>query len=222
MPDLQVAVLSDIHGNRRALETVLEDIERKGIRNIINLGDCLYGPLDPGGTASLLIELDIPTVRGNEDRILLEAPDGSGDSRILDYVLSRLTSEHERWLASLNQTDVAFDFLFMVHGTPERDDEYLLVEVTDRGVFPRKKEELVSMLASIEQPVILCGHDHVPRTVQLPDGKLVVDPGSVGVASFTDDQPFPHVMDAGSPHARYAVVGKTGTGWRVEHIALPY
>lgn len=222
MPDLQVAVLSDIHGNRWALEAVLEDIERRGISNIVNLGDSLYGPLDPGGTARILIELDIPTVRGNEDRILLEAPDESKDSRILDYVRSRLTSEHERWLESLNQTAVAFDCLFMVHGTPKRDDEYLLVEVTERGVFPRKKEELAAMLASIEQPVILCGHDHVPRTVQLPDGKLVVDPGSVGVAAYTDDQPFPHVMDAGSPHARYAVVGKTGSGWRIEHVALPY
>ena len=40
----QVAVISDIHGNRRALEAVLDDIDGRGIDRIVNLGDCLYGP----------------------------------------------------------------------------------------------------------------------------------------------------------------------------------
>ncbi len=40
-----IAVISDIHGNRWALEAVLEDINRRGIKRIANLGDCLYGPL---------------------------------------------------------------------------------------------------------------------------------------------------------------------------------
>ena len=39
------AVLSDIHGNRWVLEAVLDDIRRRGIRDLVNLGDCLYGPL---------------------------------------------------------------------------------------------------------------------------------------------------------------------------------
>jgi predicted phosphodiesterase len=49
-----VAVLSDIHGNRWALEAVLDDISRRGIRDMVNLGDSLYGPLDPGGTAQIV------------------------------------------------------------------------------------------------------------------------------------------------------------------------
>ena len=46
----RIAVLSDIHGNRWALEAVLEDIERNPVDAVLNLGDVLYGPLDPGGT----------------------------------------------------------------------------------------------------------------------------------------------------------------------------
>ena len=41
MKDEPTAVLSDIHGNRWALEAVIEDIENKGIKNIVNLGDSL-------------------------------------------------------------------------------------------------------------------------------------------------------------------------------------
>lgn len=39
-----VAILSDIHGNIRALDCALDCIAQRGIRRIVNLGDCLYGP----------------------------------------------------------------------------------------------------------------------------------------------------------------------------------
>ena len=50
-----LAIIADIHGNREALEAVLQDIDRRGIRHIVNLGDHLTDPLDPAGTADLLI-----------------------------------------------------------------------------------------------------------------------------------------------------------------------
>ena len=50
-----LVVIADIHGNRWALEAVLQDIDRRGIQQIVNLGDHLTGPLDPAGTADLLI-----------------------------------------------------------------------------------------------------------------------------------------------------------------------
>jgi len=60
----RIAVISDIHGNRWALEAVLEDIDREGTDKIVNLGDAVYGPLDPAGTADIIINRGIPTVRG--------------------------------------------------------------------------------------------------------------------------------------------------------------
>jgi predicted phosphodiesterase len=41
-----LAVIADIHGNRWALEAVLQDIDRRGIQQIVNLGDHLTGPLN--------------------------------------------------------------------------------------------------------------------------------------------------------------------------------
>ena len=40
---MQLAVISDIHGNVSALEAVLSDIDRRGIDRIVNLGDSLSG-----------------------------------------------------------------------------------------------------------------------------------------------------------------------------------
>ena len=65
-----LAVIADIHGNRWALEAVLQDIDRRGIQQIVNLGDHLTGPLDPGGTADLLSTRDMLSICGNDDRAL--------------------------------------------------------------------------------------------------------------------------------------------------------
>ena len=69
---------------------------------------------------------------------------------------------------------------------------------------------------------MLCGHSHLPHTLLTPRGRQVVNPGSVGLPAYRDDSPCPHAMEAGSPHARYAIVELTAAGWRVEEIAVPY
>lgn len=218
---IEAAVISDVHGNRWALEAVLADITRRGIRRVMNLGDCLYGPLDPAGTAELLLDLPAITVRGNEDRAIT-APARPEDSPTLQYVRASLSSRHLRWLASLPLTLVVDDLFYLCHGTPERDDVYLLREVRERDVALRSAPALEALLRSIPQPVVLCGHDHTPEALLLPRGQLLVNPGSVGLPAYTDDLPFPHAMEAGMPHARYGIVSRRGGKWAVEDVALAY
>ena len=218
----QLAVISDIHGNRWALEAVLQDVRRRGVEHMVNLGDSFYGPLDPVGTAELLLPLGLPTVRGNEDRIVIEPANDTADSSTLRFVRDVLRPEHIRWLHGLAPTAVAYEDFFLCHGSPDRDDEYLLQEVSAEGVRARPHEELNSRLAAIRHPVVLCGHDHTPRTVNLPDGRLIVNPGSVGLPAYTDDLPFAHALEAGTPHARYSIVFGDKGRWRVENVAVPY
>jgi diadenosine tetraphosphatase ApaH/serine/threonine PP2A family protein phosphatase len=117
---------------------------------------------------------------------------------------------------------VAYEDFRLCHGSLESDDEYLLQEVRQEGVILRSPDDLSAKLASLLEPVLLCGHDHIPRNVLLPNGKLIVNPGSVGVPAFADDVPFPHVTETGSPHARYSIVSRSSAGWQVEDIAVPY
>ncbi len=222
MADMRLAVLSDIHGNRWALEAVLADIELRGIDKLVNLGDSLYGPLDPAGTADILLPLNIPGVRGNEDRMIVQPSDDAAAPPTLRYVRQNLTPRHIQWLRTLPPTLSPYQHFCLFHGTPDRDDEYLFEEVTQTGVRLRGPEELATALTSIEQPVILCGHSHVPRTTRLPDGRLIINAGSVGLQAYTDDLPFVHHMETGTPHARYALVSWTATGWRAEQIAVSY
>ncbi|MCP4590511.1 MAG: metallophosphoesterase family protein [bacterium] len=222
MSDRQVAVISDVHGNRWALEEVLKDIRRRGVQTIVNLGDSFYGPLAPAGTAEILLPLHLPTVRGNEDRLVVEASSPSACSPTLSFVREDLTQEHLDWLVALPLTLTVPPNLWMGHGSPEHDDEYLLQVVGDDGVYHRSADAVMARTASIDQPVVLCGHDHVPRTLRLPSGVLVVNPGSVGLPAYADDAPRPHVMETGTPHARYSLLRRCDHGWRTENLAIAY
>ncbi len=202
---MRLAAIADVHGNRWALEAVLADAARRGIATVIDLGDSVYGPLDPAGTAALLIARRVPSVRGNEDAIVLE-PAHDDDTPTLRSTRAALRPEHVRWLAAQPATRVVGGDVFCCHGTPGNDGEYLLEAVTEGGAAPRDAFGVASRIAGVEQAVVACGHSHLPRVARLPDGRLAVNPGSVGLPAYTDDAPWPHAMEAGSPHARYAVL----------------
>jgi predicted phosphodiesterase len=216
-----IAVIADIHGNTWALDAVLADIRRRGIATIVNLGDCVYGSLDPAGTAERLMAGDIHTIMGNQDRDVFAPSEQMRRSADHLFVTSRLSDAQIGWLAGLPPTLVLGD-LFCCHGTPQSDMTYLLERVTEHGVFLADGATIQMQLEAVSQPVVLCGHSHVPRSIGLPDGRLVVNPGSVGMPAYDEDQPYPHVMEAGSPHARYAILSSTAAGWQVEQIAVPY
>jgi predicted phosphodiesterase len=217
-----IAVLADVHGNRWALEAVLEDIRARGIERTVNLGDCVYGPLDPSGTAEILMELDLPTVRGNEDRILVEPTAEIQHSCTFGFVLGSLSPDDLYWLSTLPAMTVAYDHFRLFHGCPGSDEEYLLHKVAPLGAVPRAPAEVAARVGGMREAVLLCGHDHSPAAMRLSHGTLVVNPGSVGLPAYTDDRPFPHAIESRTPHARYAIVGRNASDWWVEHVALEY
>ena len=216
-----LAVIADIHGNIWALDAVLADIDGRGITQIVNLGDSLYGSLDPAATADRLIERAILSIRGNQDRIILEPGATALASPDHTFMTSRLRAEHYAWLRQ-QPTTTTIGAVFCCHGTPSSDETYLLEHVTAQGVALQRAEHIAAQVHTIGAAVIVCGHSHVPRTVGLPDGRLIVNPGSVGIPAYADRVPVPHVMEAGSPHARYAVLTQQAAGWRVEHVAVGY
>src|SRR5678815_3097037 len=69
---MKFAAIADVHGNCAALEAVLADIAAAGIAEVVNLGDHVSGPLEPRRTADLLMQCAFPSIRGNQDRILVE------------------------------------------------------------------------------------------------------------------------------------------------------
>lgn len=204
---MRFAVIADVHGNRWALEAVLAEIDRRGIRTIVNLGDNLFGPLDREGTAAIMMRLGLPGVSGNQDRQLLGDP--------------TLRPEITAWLASLPFHLKPAEDILCFHGTPDADDIYLLETVHSQGASLASEKEITARLGEIPETLLLCGHTHIPRVVAA-DGRLIVNPGSVGLQAYADDAPVPHVMETGSPHARFAVLERSDDGWDVDLIQVVY
>ncbi len=223
MTNSKIAIISDIHGNRDALEVVLADIDRREISNVVNLGDCFYGPLDPAGTAELLLKRDFPTVCGNEDRVLFDPRAKSKSSPTLDFTRKALHSEHIQWLKSLPKTRIEFGNYLLCHGTPDWDDEYLLYEVSPDGLAARSGASVRKLVSKANmKQIILCGHSHLARQFHCPDGPLVLNAGSVGLQAYTDDIPSDHQVSAGSPHARYTIFTIDNRGHQIEEVELVY
>jgi len=218
------AVVSDIHGNWRALDAVLLDLERREITEVVNLGDCLYGPFDPRCVADALMELDWPTVSGNEDQALVNVVSEPTASRVARFTAGQLGPEHIAWLGKLPlRLDILGSTAF--HARPDGLVAYLLTWVRDDGdVRPATAPEIARRLETSDglSARILCGHDHLARILTLPDGRVLVNPGSVGCPAFRHDDPLDHVVENGSPHARYAIVEDRAEGTAVELVAVSY
>jgi putative phosphoesterase len=219
---MRFAVLSDVHGNLLALEAVLADLRGHAPDLVLNLGDHVSGPLQAAATADLLMsQRDWVHVRGDHDRQMIEQePKTMGLSDRAAH--AQLADEHRTWLRSLPSTTVVTGDVLLCHGTPERDFDYLLEDVSASGVSLGSCDQIRSR-AGLTADAILCGHSHFPRLVRLENGTVVLNPGSVGLQAYYDSEHrFPHVIETGSPHARYVLLDRVGRHWRATFRAIDY
>ena len=219
---MRFAAIADVHGNYLALEAVLADICAQGIDAIVNLGDMASSPLEARKAMDALMALDAVHVRGNHDRYLIDRPPekmGAWDRP----AYAQLTEKHLDWLRAIPPTQIFRDQVFLCHATPGNDDLYWLETVTPDGSVTLSPLEAIEKEAQgISQSLILCAHTHIARAVRLRDGRMVVNPGSVGIPGFSYSVPFPHLIEPGTPDARYAVLELAGGNWRVTFRHVPY
>ena len=179
---MRIGVISDVHANHPALQTVLDDMPT--VDRIVCAGDVVgYYPW-PAECVAAVRERDIPCVQGNHDRAV-----GTDDpfrfnpaaETGVEFAREALSSEQRSWLAALPEhRTVADGRCRIVHGHPDDPDRYTYPE--DFGPH---------MLAG--ETALVLGHTHVQAAETFDDG-LIVNPGSVG-------QPRD-----GDPRAAYAVI----------------
>lgn len=219
-----IAVFADLHGNTFALEAFLAAIAPERPDLVVNLGDIASGGVDPRGTLDRLrARPEIVTVRGNHERQLLDLPpDRLSASDLL--ALGQLDDADREWLRSLPTRVEVLPGVLAFHGAPADDLCYLLETVEPTGLREASDDEVLQRLGDDagRYAVYLCGHTHLQRARRLPDGSLVVNPGSLGWPAYSDDVPFPHVVEAGTPHARFALLRSTASGWEVDLRAIGY
>src|SRR5262249_50715358 len=147
----------------------------------------LSGPLEPAETANRLMALDLPTIRGNHERQLLDfenAPGGATDQ----FAYENTTAAHRDWLRSL-PASLDIDGVLACHGTPASDVVFFLEEVDASGIHLASRADIEARAAGVARSLIVCGHSHIPRAIGISGGRLVVNPGSVGLPAYTGEHP---------------------------------
>ena len=199
---MRLGVISDVHGNRVALEAVLDDMP--DVDRVVCAGDVVgYNPW-PAECVAAVRERSVPTVMGNHDRaVASETPFrfNSMAAAGVDHAREQLDDDALAWLADLPpERTVADGRVTLVHGHPDDPDRYTYPE----EFSPR-------MLRG--EDLLVTGHTHVQGHRVFEEG-VVMNPGSVG-------QPRD-----GDPDAAYAVVelgsGRGGDAVTVEERRVAY
>ncbi|WP_049924193.1 metallophosphoesterase family protein [Halopiger djelfimassiliensis] len=182
---MKVGLISDVHSNRVALETVLEDMPP--VDELLCAGDVVgYNPW-PAECVDILRERDVPTVVGNHDAAVVEGTAFRFNEMAqagLRHARRQLDDEQLEWLAELPaERRECGGRVKLVHGHP--DDPKRYTRYTYPGEFSAGLLD--------DEDVLVLGHTHVQGVEQFSEG-IVINPGSVG-------QPRD-----GDPRAGYAVV----------------
>jgi putative phosphoesterase len=175
---MRLLLISDLHGNKEALDTVLEWVKYD---SIVCMGDLVdYGP-DPLAVIDWIRNNRIPTIRGNHDNaVALHVDCGCGykykhlSEATREYTWSQITDKEEEFLLSLPTTlDFTFDHLKVraIHGSPLSFFDYIYPDTPP--------DKIDRMLEGVHCDFLLAGHTHVPMIRQF-SGLTMLNPGSVG------------------------------------------
>ncbi|WP_424813276.1 metallophosphoesterase family protein [Roseococcus sp. YIM B11640] len=215
-------MIADVHGNRLALAAVLAAVKNASPDLLIELGDAVSGPLWPAETFEMLASSGAAVaLRGNHDRwVAFDPPEKLGTTDA--FTRARLGAA-ERQALGARPMSWRGEGILAMHALPEDDLTYLMHEATEHGVRERRPAEVAAMLPDpAGEGLVLTAHTHRARLVRLADGRLVVNPGSVGQPAYKDTDPYFHRMEAGAPHARWAMAERRGPMWHVTFHAEEY
>lgn len=155
---MKIGVLSDIHGDLKALTTVLDRLENyHQVDHILCAGDLIGRGPEQDRVVEMIREREIPTVRGNHDEW------SYGISRESEIYLRDLPVD---WRGTYDGFEV-----FMCHGKPGSNMWGLYRDHISETL-------LNMMLGSLKVDVLITGHTHVPMYVRVDEG-CVVNPGSI-------------------------------------------
>jgi len=189
-------ILSDMHANWDAFETVLRRARRKRYEAVLVLGDLVGYGAAPNQVVEAVRRMGprLYTVRGNHDKVVAGIDSGGNFNQTAltaaQWTTGRLTPGNLRYVRDLPQGPMKVEEgVAICHGSPLDEDTYVFSDVDAWEIFSR-----------YEMPVTFFGHTHIPslfwlegrllgvkalrgtsgRIVLSPGGRYLINPGSIG------------------------------------------
>lgn len=163
------ALLSDIHGNREALEACLEDAERRGVRRYVFLGDFVGYGADAAwvvDTARGFVERGAVALRGNHDEALFTGGDDMNPHAraAIDWTRGHLDPDQLAFLEALPLQAEENGRLY-VHANAWAPGDWGYIT----GAVEAERS-----LRRCAAHATFCGHVHVPALYHMASGKPAI------------------------------------------------
>ena len=212
----KIAVISDIHGNIQALNTVLKDVKEQNADEIYCLGDYAMAGPEPDKSVEFFMKKinEYKMIQGNTDEFIAEFSGTIYENvkknapimaNALKNDVNSLSKEQKNFLRNLpKQLEIKEEGLkiLLVHGSPRSNSE---------NIFPDMPiGEIEKIIESTDADIILCGHTHIPCGYQTNTKQTVINTGSVG-RPFTNE-----------PKACYLLITVNNGEYTAEHRQLDY
>jgi putative phosphoesterase len=196
---MRVAIVSDIHGNRRAFEAVLADLRQVAPDLVVHGGDLAAGGANPADIIDQVRSLGWPGVRGNTDEMLW-VPERLTEfaatqpqlteifamvQETIPPTVARIGEERLRWLEGLPPR-YSRDSFALVHAGP---NDLWRAPMPNAG-----DDELRNTYSSLGAPLVIYGHIHCPYIRHLHD-MTVANTGSVSQSYDGDTRASYLVID---------------------------
>ncbi len=218
---MQLAVISDIHGNCFALDEVLADIRQQGIERIVCLGDAIQGGAQPAETIERLREVGCPIVMGNADAWLLTGLETSPHEQVTEqqlavraWSLAQLSEEDRAFIRQFQPTiEMVLEAgkkLFCFHGSPHSFDDIILPDTSE--------DTLSQLLSGFDATLMTGGHTHTQQLRRIRNA-WYFNPGSVGLAY---NWQLPSEQFQADPWAEYAIVTSEGESIGITFRHIPF
>lgn len=195
---MKIAIISDIHGNVKALDAVLSRLEKENIDKILCLGDCIGGAPRSEEVIQRLISLDnkLLIVRGNREKYIIEGmPKIVHDEKIRvsneqinrnEWIKNELSDLSIKFIHNLPKEltyDVGGFKIYMAH-YPMMDDGSFRKHI--KGASLMQNEE---MFLGIDADIYLYGHTH-EKIYNSNNDKVYINPGALGCPLDTNFAPY--------------------------------
>jgi len=179
---MNLAFISDIHGNFSALSAVLKEVKKLKIKKIYCLGDVVNYYYEPDKCIDLLQKNNVICIKGNHEKILFETYKSKlklqkyskmyGNSILINR--KKLKTRHISFLKSLKyqkKLRINGKKILLAHGAPWKNNFYF---------YPNIKKKWFTKISKYKYDIIILGHTHIPMSKTLYNKKKLLNPGSIG------------------------------------------
>ena len=222
---MRYLVISDIHANLEAFDTVMAEAKPLKFDKVLLLGDLVGYGADPNAVCERVRDLKPDAlIRGNHDKVGsgVESPEGFNAvaRNAIRWTYEKLNQENRAWLAALPAGPlIVDDTIEICHGTPFDEDAYVFDDLDALRAMHAARRPLclfghthvqVGHYLSRDQFGLATPDDHRPLAIPLDDAnRYLVNPGSVG-------QPRD-----GDPRAGFGIVDTTAKEMTIYRVEYP-